>query len=164
MGETEENKKSLQTVSRHFTICQINLRQIKNLKREKILELKHLLPDVRLCPLSIIWESKQSKSRMKRSTFRHSEKMHEYAVAPKNRLQQRMTLCQSQKNRVKALKIYPDQERPSPDPFWGWSKAQPPQTITTRLSRFSAVLTRDCFHSGPSLILCIHPEPNHVVS
>lgn len=41
---------------------------------------------------------------MTRSTFRHSEKVQEYAVAPKNRLQ-RMTLCPPQKNQVKALKI-----------------------------------------------------------
>ena len=31
--------------------------------------------------------------------------MQEYVVTPKNRLQRRMTLCQPQKNRVKALKI-----------------------------------------------------------
>lgn len=127
-------------------------------------ELKHVLPDVRTCPLSIIWENKRNKSRMIRSIFRHSEKTQEYAAAPKNRLQQRMALRQSQKNRVKTLKIYQTKSHHHHDPFWGWSRALPPQTITTRLSRFSAVLTRDCFHSGTSLILCIHPESNHVAS
>lgn len=68
--------------------------KVFNVLGRKKLELKLALPDVRMCPLSIIREHKWSKSRMVRSTFRYSEKMQEYAVASKNRSQQKMT-CQS---------------------------------------------------------------------
>lgn len=43
-------------------------------------------------------------------------------------------------------------------------RAQAAQTITGTLSRFSAVLKAHCFYLGPSLILCTHPDSNHVAS
>lgn len=113
-GGTKENGKSLQTLLTTYCPLEDGHQGKKSLQctwKENKPELKHTFPDVRMCPLSIIWGNKWSKSRMIRSTFRHSEKMQEYRIL-KQITKKKITLCQPQENRVKALKIYPNQESP----------------------------------------------------
>lgn len=92
--EWEEFADSFLTILLSVGRWMLGEEKVFNVLGRKKLELKLALPDVRMCPLSIIREHKWSKSRMVRSTFRYSEKMQEYAVASKNRSQQKMT-CQS---------------------------------------------------------------------